>query len=57
MADMSSAAVTSRLRLASELASLCIKLSRATPQPTAPAAGPPPDTAVARKLPVDDDDE
>ena len=33
MADMSAEAVTSRLRQASELASLCVKLSRAIPDP------------------------
>lgn len=34
MADMSAAAVTARLKQASELASLCLKLSRAKPAET-----------------------
>jgi hypothetical protein len=49
MADMSDAAVTSRLKLASELASLCVKLSNATPRPTPPTVGKPTqDPAVQR---------
>ncbi len=36
MADMSPEAVTARLKQASELASLCVKLSRATPDPKQP---------------------
>ena len=39
MADMRAAAVTARLKQASELASLCLKLSRAMPHPPQPAPG------------------
>lgn len=39
MADMTAAAVTARLKQASELAALCVKLSRASADPADVTAG------------------
>jgi hypothetical protein len=39
MADMTAAAVTARLKRASELAALCVKLSRARADPADATAG------------------
>ncbi len=57
MADMSPEAVTARLRRASGLASLCVKLGKATPEPPDdPPAEQSEDTAVRESPPRYDDE-
>lgn len=58
MTDMTAAAVTARLKQASELAALCVKLSRATAEPADPtlARATEPPREVREESPRDCDD-